>query len=192
MNRVCIILFVCFFQLDLYGQGTTTQVHRISTDNCEIQFHVDTTGKYRIVWQTDTFINVSVNEFSLSNGNVYDIIDELQSTVVLFQNCGQKSNCSVLLPQKMSTSEIVFENVVGYDSINKNLLYLSDTTCEGIIVLNIYNLFLDKVSIVKIQKVCSAANPIECIDCFRYEKNKINIYYYGEDNDTIEKKVIQL
>lgn len=192
MNRVCFILFVCLFHLDLLGQDYTTQVHKISIDNCEIQFHVDTSGKYRIVWQSDTFINVSVNEFSLINGNVFEIIDELENTVVLFQHCGQKSNCSVLLPLKLSTSEMVFENVVGYDSINKNLLYLTNTTGEGIIVLNIYNLIMDKVSMVKIQKVCSAANPMECIDCFQYEKNKILMYYYGENNYSIEKKIIQL
>ena len=114
-----------------------------------------------------------------------EVLDVLEENIVLFQNCGQKAKDIVILPLKPFLPERAFKNVIGYDSINKSILYFSDAIDNEETAITVFNVESGEDATVTLKEICSAVNPIECIDDIRYEINKIHIYYYGKDDETI-------
>ena len=159
---------------------------------CSIQFCIDEANRYTIHWYNDTMSNVSVNDFFVLNDGVLDIAGTNNKYVVLLQNSGQKTKYSVLLPIRVNASETIYENVIGYDDINNNLLFISDMPDRDSLYVVIFNLDSEEKRTIVIPDICSAVNQLECLDDINYQKGKIDICYYGKDDNTLQNIEIRL
>ena len=185
----CIFIIYIFGILVLYSQESDTPIHT-NTFGRFIKLDIDTANSCRIYWGNGTKLNVSKNRYPVLGEGTLIVIDELETWVVLLQNCGQRSKNIVLLPLKSDTSEIVFENVVGYDSINKKILYLSRASDSKNIEITTYDLASQRTSTILFPDFCTAVNPIECITDIRYGDNIFFISYYEENDKTLQEKAV--
>lgn len=162
------------------------------TSSCTVCFKIVDSSEYIISWQNDTISNISSKPFPLINGELLTVLDTLESYVVLYQNCGQKAKYVVLLPLTMPLSEMIFENVIGYDTLNKVLLFISNEHDGKNINVTLFNLVTEEKENYQLREPCSATNPIECIDDIRFRNGHVTISYYGNDNNTIQVEELRL
>ena len=163
-----------------------------STSSGVVRFLLGDSNDYRISWCRDSVFQISTKGYPLINGEPLTVVDVLEKYVVLSQDCGQKNKYAVLLPRKNAHPEMVFENVVGYDDVNKNLILISKGNEKRSINVIIFNLVTECRQEYQLQKPCSATNSIECIADVKYELGQITISYYGDDDNTIQTERIRL
>lgn len=190
---ICII--ICFYLTYVsFGQSLTLSDTTIikKTSFCTVCFKIEYSNEYIISWHNDAISNVSSKPFPLINGELLTVLDTLESYVVLYQNCGQKAKCVVLLPLYKHSPEMIFENVIGYDTLNKVLLFISNEYDGKTINVTLFNLVTEEKEDYQLPKPCSAVNPIECIDDIKYREGQVTISYYGNENSTIHVKEIRL
>ena len=178
-----------------YGQEIglcDTIVHRSISNGYNIVYCVESAKKCSLFWYNDTVFNISSNKYPILNGEILEEYDVLENDIVLFQSCGQKSKNVILLSLKPFSHEVLFENVIGYDSINKCLLSFSGVTDIGDVVITVYDLVANEDRTFVISDICTATNPLECIYDIQYDRGKILIQYYGKRDDSVREEIITL
>lgn len=194
MKRISLIICIMWSHLS-YGQEIglcDTIVHRSISNGYNIVYCVDSAKKCSLFWYNDTVFNISSNKYPILNGEILEEYDVLENDIVLFQSCGQKSKNVILLSLKPFSHEVLFENVIGYDSINKCLLSFSGVTDIGDVVITVYDLVANEDRTFVISDICTATNPLECIYDIQYDRGKILIQYYGKRDDSVREEIITL
>lgn len=194
MKRIFLIICITWAHLS-YGQEIglcDTIIHRSISNGYNIVYCVDSANNYRLFWYRDTVYNISSKKYPILNGEILEGHDVLENEIVLFQNCGQKSKNVILLSLKPFSHEVLYENVIGYDSINKCILSLSEVTDNGAGIISVFDLVAKENRTFVICDICTATNPMECIYDIQYNRGKILIKYYGKGDDSVREEIITL
>ena len=123
--------------------------------------------------------NTTIGRYPIQGNGVLEIVGIKKEYIMLKQGSGQRKSYAVCLPLRKNVTEIVYNSVVDYDSVNNNIIYPLDIE-EGEINLRIQNVITDKYLDVNIPHVCNAAVGYHCIDEIIYKPRYTTIQYFDK------------
>lgn len=195
MKQVKILTFInlifctinsCFCQINdswLIGMKDSNLI--LETKFCNIVYSIDNNEEYSILWFNDTINNRSVAKFTILGNGFLEIESLKKEYIMLLQEVGQREKIAVCLPIKKDAKEIIYENLIDYDSIN-NIVITSNYDIDRI-DLKIINILTNKYLDIYILNVCTATCCIHCIKEIEYKHGELLIKWYGKNNQEMKE-----
>ena len=184
MKKILLLFLISIYaqvsvaQLSDIRLGSNDTTITIATDYCNVVYNISS-DDYSISWINDTMHNTTIGRYPIQGNGVLEIVGIKKEYIMLKQGSGQRESYAVCLPLRKNVTEIVYNSVVDYDSVNNNIIYPLDIE-EGEINLRIQNVITDKYLDVNIPIACNAAVGYHCIDEIIYKPRYTTIQYFDK------------